>query len=268
MNVSDARTWLFVPGDKPERFSKAFSSGADMVIADLEDAVAPEGKPAARENVVRALAGGLPIAVRVNGDDVEFHRDVEAFQRTASQPVAIIVSKSEGAARLKSLRLTFTGPLIPLIETARGLSNIAEIAACSNVARVAFGAVDYCLDIGSERSREALAFPRTTLVIASRVAEIAAPIDTPTLEYGDLAMVEEDAREARRAGMRGKLCIHPAQIRAVERGFAPTEAEILRANTVLAASASEGAGSMGSQMIDRPVFEWARQVLQESQATR
>ncbi|MCU1476776.1 MAG: citrate lyase [Subtercola sp.] len=263
-SLAAARTWLFVPGDRPDRFAKAVNSGADVVIADLEDAVAPLAKPAARRDVVAALNNGVGLAVRLNAPGTAaFEADLDALAAARRPPRAVIVSHSEDAASLGTVAERLGVPIVALIESARGLVACSELAAVPGVVRFAFGAVDYSLDIGARPDDDVLAYAQSRLVAVSRAAALAAPIDTPSLAIGDTEAVVVSARRARRFGMGGKLCIHPAQVNVVEQAFRPTGAEVARARSLLAAASDDGAAAFDGEMIDRPVLERARQIVAE-----
>lgn len=284
--IEDVVTALFVPGDRPERFAKAAAAGADLVIVDLEDAVAPEVKAAARQNVQRALSGSdggsdssgdgeaaLRGAVRINAlGSAESAADAElldalistdAESGTAARLAAVLVPKADDAEALSALAARVPGvPLVPLIESARGLAVVAEIAAVPGVARIAFGGLDYAQDIAAAPTAETLLLPRSTLVLASRVAGIAAPLDTPEPEFRDPEPAETAARTVAALGFGGKLCIHPAQVPAVARGFAPTPAQLDWARAVVEGAATGGAAyAAAGQMVDPPVLARARALL-------
>ena len=262
MELAQACTWLFVPGDRPERFSKAAVSGADVVIVDLEDAVDHERKAFARRATVEALEGGARFAVRVNAPGTtDLADDLAGLAATSARPLAVIVAKAEEAGDLSRITELLDCPVIPLVESAKGLMAARLLASATSVVRLAFGAVDYSLDISATADDHTLAYARSYLVAASRAAGIAAPLDTPSLHISDTDAVADAARLAKRFGMGGKLCIHPAQVAVVAKAFAPTAAEIEQARGVLAAASDDGAASYQGQMIDRPVLERARQLL-------
>ncbi|GAA3007791.1 HpcH/HpaI aldolase/citrate lyase family protein [Microbacterium aurantiacum] len=264
-DVITARTWLFVPGDRPERYAKALASGADMVIIDLEDAVAPSEKDRARYEASTAISRGGSFAVRVGatpGEDGE--RDVEALRAAGARPRAIVVAKAEDPAALDHVGRTLGAPVIALIESARGLEAASEIAAASSVARLALGAVDLSLDLDSVPDEDVLAPVRSRLVVASRAARLAGPLDSPSLDIAALERVGAAASTARRVGMGGMLCIHPAQVPVVATAFLPSEAEVSRARAILDAAAHDGAAQIDGQMIDLPVLERARRVLADA----
>ena len=256
--VATVQAPLFVPATRPERFAKAAASGADAVILDLEDGVAVADKDSARA-ALHCDFTRLEVILRINGRGTPWHdADVEALRRL---PVAaVMLPKSEDPAAVAALAAALDRrPLIALIESARGLANARAIAALDGVERLAFGSIDFCADMGCAHSREALLPIRSELVLASRLARIAAPLDGVTVQLDDPAATRADAAHARELGMGGKLCIHPGQIGEVVRAFAPTEAEIEWARRVLAAG--DGVFSVDGQMVDEPVRLRARAIL-------
>lgn len=270
--VATAVTALFVPGDRPERFAKAASSGADVVIIDLEDAVAEQDRESARRSILDHLAGpgqSLRAVIRINAlGSAEASRDLtlvrELCQHSNSALIGIMIAKAESAESIRKYIAETTAngtsiAIVPLIESAQGLAVVRDIAGIVGVTRLAFGAVDYALDIGADDSHGALDAARSALVLASRLATIAAPLDSPSIEIRDLSVVEDAARRARSYGFGGKLCIHPAQVGAVVTAFLPTEAEIDWAISIVGHGAS--AGQINGQMIDRPVIERAKRIL-------
>jgi citrate lyase subunit beta/citryl-CoA lyase len=250
------RSYLFVPGNRPERFAKAIASGAGAVILDLEDAVPPEGKAAAREAVCQWLRSHAGAAwVRINGAETEFfEEDLRAL--AAVQIRGVLLPKAESPPELEM-------PVIPLIESAAGLWNALQVARGPRVERLAFGSVDFQLDAGIQGEDEALLFARSQLVLVSRIARLAAPIDGVTVQIGDAARLERDVARSRALGFGAKLCIHPNQIELVERGFAPTQDELRWARAVVSAfdRAAGNAVRLEGKLIDLPVVERARRLL-------
>ena len=264
--LADARTFLFVPGNRPERFPKAIGSVADAVIFDLEDAVPSDDHGAALDHVVSALSGDeLRALVRVHPTSDRLHSiELDALLGPALPGLrGLVVAKAADATALGETaeRLGPDRALIPLIESAAGIFHAAGIAGVRGTTRLAFGALDYSLDIGARPDAAALDFARSTIVVASRVALIAAPIDSPPLSITDLATVREGARHARGLGFGGGLAIHPAQLAALRAGFASTADEVAWARAVLAAEGDAGASQTNGQLVDRPVFERARAIL-------
>jgi citrate lyase subunit beta/citryl-CoA lyase len=202
--------------------------------------------------------------VRVNGADTEFFEgDVRAV---ATAPFnGIMLPKVESVHQLHTVAglLDAPAPVIPLIESAVGLWSALQIAQGPQVERLAFGSVDFQLDTGIQGDDDALLFARSQLVVTSRVARIASPIDGVTVQISDTAILERDVVRARALGFGAKLCIHPSQIAAVERGLAASEAELLWAQAVVNAF-NQAAGSavrLDGKLIDLPVVERARRLL-------
>jgi len=255
--VGAVRAPLFVPADRPERFAKAAASGTDAVILDLEDAVAPHAKQAARAALVTDFTD-LPVIVRINAHGTKWH-DADVAAVASLSVAAVILPKAEDAAICEAVAQVLGKPLIALIETARGLANARTIAATTGVERLAFGSIDFCADLACAHLREVLLPARSELVLASRLAGIAAPIDGVTVQLNDLSISRDDAAHARALGMSGKLCIHPKQVPEIKRAFAPTEDEIAWARRVLASG--DGAVSVDGAMVDEPVRIRARTML-------
>jgi len=256
VDLSLIRAPLFVPAHRPDRFAKAAASGADGLILDLEDAV-----PAAEKDAARAALAvdftTLPVLVRVNARGTSWHEaDLRAVK--ALRPAGLILPKAASAQDVAVVRQTTGLPVLALIESAEGLAAARSIAA-GGAARLVFGSIDFCADLGVAHDRDVLLPVRSELVLASRLAGIAAPVDGVTVALDDPAGCEDDARHARRLGMTGKLCIHPRQIDAVLRAFLPSAAEITWAQRVLASG--DGAVSVDGAMVDEPVRIRARAIL-------
>ena len=259
------RSYLFVPGNRPERFDKALASAADAVIVDLEDAVPPDQKDAARRSVSAWLSTARPVVVRINAAETPWHRaDLEVCRRPGV--AAVMVAKVERADALATLGLSV--PLLPLIESAAGFDQLRAIAAVPGVQRLAFGAIDFQLDLNMHAEFDELIFFRSQIVLASRLAGIAPPIDSPSVAIDEATEVERDAQRARRLGFGAKLCIHPRQLEVVNRSFSPSEAEQAWARQVLAIAAASGgaAVALDGKMIDRPVILRAQAILAESRS--
>ncbi|MDQ8030776.1 MAG: CoA ester lyase [Bordetella sp.] len=275
--VARARSLLFVPASRPERFAKALQSGADCVILDLEDAVAPQQKDAARDALVQALAalGSQDLArtlVRINAGDTAWHAsDLQALAPWAARGLCgVVVPKSEAAATLQGVAQAL-GPaaaLVPLVESLAGLDAIDLLARAPQVARLAFGHLDFQLDLGMRCSAEEgeLAPVRLALVAASRRAQLPAPIDGVTADTANRELLLADARRARAFGFRAKLCIHPAQVAPVNESFSPSESEQAWARRVTeGAQAHRGqAFSLDGRMVDLPVIRLAMMTLEQA----
>ncbi len=249
-----ATTFLFVPGDRPDRFGKAVASGADVVILDLEDAVAPSAKEAARASV-RDWLGRDRAMVRINAPGTPWF-DADAAM-VAARGVPVMVPKAETPGVLAGFR-----EVIALVETARGVEAAGELAAVPSVRRLAFGSIDLAAELGvAPEDREPFAYARSRLVIASAAAGLAPPVDGVTTDLRDPSRLAEDVRYARRMGFGGKLCVHPEQVGPVRDGFAPTEAELTWARRVLAAG--DPVSVVDGRMVDKPVLARARHLLGE-----
>ncbi|MBN6033984.1 CoA ester lyase [Amycolatopsis sp. 195334CR] len=260
MTLTTAVSWLFVPATRPERFAKATASGADAVIIDLEDAVAEADKATARE-ALRAhwpADSPVPVVVRVNAAGTPEAAADLALCRELS-PAAVVLPKAESARDV----LAVGGPVLPLIETARGLVNLAEIAAAEPVVRLLFGSIDLALDLGVTDDA-ALDPSRSDLVRWSVVSSLPAPVDGVSTAIRDTEVVTRDATRAKGWGFGGKLCIHPVQVPLVHAAFAPSAAEVDWARRVLAVDL-DGAASLDGEMIDRPVVERARRIVREAE---
>ncbi len=261
-----ARSLLFVPSSRPDRFDKALAAGADAVILDLEDAVAPDDKDRARSAVAAWLAPDRSAVVRINGAGTPWFRDDLAL---CGRPgvSAVMLPKTERAADVAALRAAGAPGVVALLESAAGFAAIDAIAGAAGVLRLAFGSLDIQLDLGMRDAREdELLYFRSRVVLASRLAGLQPPIDSVSTAIDDAEQLREDAQRARRLGFGGKLCIHPRQVEGVNRHFAPTEAERAWARRVLeAADASGGAAvALDGRMIDTPVILRARAILEDA----
>lgn len=268
-----ARSFLFVPAIKPERIAKALDSGADCVIIDLEDAVAEGSKDGARAELARQLPHLTVVqrartVVRVNAIGTRWHEaDVALLRDWAGQGVAVMLPKSEDAGALRdvALKLGDAARIVALIESLAGLDALDLIVRVPQVARLAFGHLDFQLDMGMRASPEEpeLAFARNALVAASRRARLPAPIDGVTTDTGNAERLALDARRARAFGFGGKLCIHPTQVVGVNEALGYSEAEQAWAHRVLAEAARRGgeAFSFNGRMVDLPVIRVAEVIV-------
>jgi citrate lyase subunit beta/citryl-CoA lyase len=260
--VAEARSLLFVPGDRPDRFEKALVSGADGVILDLEDAVAPERKSAARESVRRWLAEHPLSTVRINSrGTVWYDEDVALMARSRA---SVMLPKTESGADVQGLiaDLGSRQPIVALIETALGVQSAQEISQVDGVARTAFGHVDFAGELDVDPSnRNAFLLARSLIVLAARAAGLPGPLDGVTVAIHDTEQLRSDSRHALSLGMAGKLCIHPNQIRVVHDCMAPDDADVRWAERIIATSSDGAAMAVDGQMVDAPVLERARRIL-------
>ncbi|HEY1225805.1 MAG TPA: CoA ester lyase [Ramlibacter sp.] len=259
------RSYLFVPGDRPDRFAKACASGAHAVIVDLEDAVAPEHKASARSALASWLHPDHPVMVRVNASDTAWFREDCAL---AGRPgvAGIMLPKAERLQDIESLRAAGAAVVLPLVETAVGYDQARTLAGAPGVQRLVFGSIDFQLDLGITGDDEALLAFRSGLVLASRLAGIAAPVDGVSTAIDDPAQLAADAGRARRLGFGAKLCIHPKQVQGVNAAFSPSGAEVRWASRVLDAAAKAGGAAVAvdGKMVDRPVLLRAQAILDDA----
>ncbi|MDT5221792.1 MAG: citrate lyase subunit beta / citryl-CoA lyase [Mycobacterium sp.] len=220
-----ARSWLLVNGTHADRFEAAARSRADVVVLDIEDAVAPKDKVSARDNVVRWLSAGNNDWVRINGFGTPWWADDLA--KLAETPVggvmlAMVESVDHVTETAKRLRNV---PIVALVETARGLERITEIAAAKGTFRLAFGIGDFRRDTGFGEDPGTLAYARSRFTIAAKAAGLASAIDGPTIGSNPLKLIEASAVSVE-FGMTGKICLSPDQCAVVNEGLSPSQDEI------------------------------------------
>lgn len=279
---SGLRSFLFAPGNHPRKVEKVFGAGADAVLLDLEDAVAISEKEATRPAVVAAMraprnARGF---VRVNGTDTRWCAD-DVAAVVGPWLDGLVLPKAESAAQIRELSAMIAAAerragmvegaleLMPIIETAAGVEAAGEVASADpRVRRLALGGADYTSDLDLEWTIDEREFDyaRARLAHGSRIAGIEPPVDTVVVQVRDLERFRQSARNGRRMGFAGKLCIHPDQVGACHEVFTPAAADVARARSVVAAfEAAEAAGSasiqLDGQFIDYPIVERARRVL-------
>ena len=266
------RSWLFVPAARPERFAKALASGADAVIVDLEDAVPATQKDDARRHAVSWLTSERTAdavrCVRVNAlRTAAGLRDVLALVDAGAAPDFVVVSKAESADELALLDAILSGPcartrLLPLVETARALEAAVAIAGAPRVAGLVLGGADLAADLGAEMSWEPLLVARARIVQAAAIAGVAA-IDVPHLELADAGGLRDETERVRRLGFTGKLAIHPDQVATIHAAYAPSDADVERAQRITAAVEAAGGGVVvvDGRMVDAPVVRAAARTL-------
>jgi len=261
--AATARTLLFVPGNRPERFAKAAATATDLVIVDIEDAVPQDAKASARDSVVQWLSADGRCAVRVNGTrSVHYQQDVTALAGLPGLQ-AVVVPMADDPAALESLhqRLGRGVEIVALIETALGVVQAVPLASAAGVTRLAFGHLDFAADIDSSIEDEAMLMARSTLVVASRAAGLPGPVDGVTTTLDDPSRSGADAARARSLGFTDKLCIHPSQVEAVNAAFSPGAEEIAWALNIVKVSPAGGVLRVDGQMVDAPVILRAHRVL-------
>lgn len=263
-------TYLFVPGDRPDRFEKALASRAGAVIIDLEDAVAPAQKAAARASFVAwyrtATFAPERVLLRINDEGTPwFEHDIAVIADTAVR--GVVLPKTESAAHIERLGsvLPPDGFVVALVETAKGIVQVDELAHARYLQRIAFGTLDYALDLDLGGDERGLLYPACRIALASRAAGIAAPIAGVTPDIGADSRLLADLAFARACGFGAKLCIHPKQVDTVEAALRPGEAEIDWAKRVVAATESgQGAIQIDGRMVDRPVIAKAMRILAQA----
>jgi citrate lyase subunit beta / citryl-CoA lyase len=282
-------TYLFVPGNRPERFAKALASGADRVIIDLEDAVAPEGKAIARVAIAGWMADAVSTAeerskvvIRINDAATPWHAD-DLLLAHSVQALCVMLPKCESASQVAQVlaQLAAGATVLALVETARGMVALHDIATAHGVARLAFGSLDYMVDLdipslrgdvdvggsvaGNGVSNFALDFAATQIAIASRAAGLPSPVAGVTPEL-DAARVTADMAHARTLGFGAKMCIHPSQVAAVRAALLPSAQELAWAQRVLQAWNESGGGAIqvDGKMVDRPVVLKAERIVANS----
>ncbi len=262
-----ARSWLFVPATRPDRFAKAAASGADRVILDLEDAVAPEEKVDARRGLMTAtIPRDVPVYVRVNSALTPWFEEDLGVARTLAIR-GVLLPKADSAAHVERA-LAAIAPeqvVVPIIETAAGLWNVLDVARCPRVERLVFGALDFTLDTGIHDADGAFDAVRSRIVVASKVAGIAPPVDLVTLAIDDQDLLRRHAGRSRSFGFGGKLCIHPKQIPITNDAFRPSDEEVAWARAILdelATRPRDAVFSHNGELVDRPVIERAKQVIE------
>ncbi|MEF9894675.1 MAG: CoA ester lyase [Clostridia bacterium] len=282
------RSMLFVPGNSPSMLQNADIHRADAIILDLEDAVAPDQKDAARLLVKRAVTTlgykGVQLIVRVNPIDTEYCAD-DLKMSVPLKPVMIMPTKVDSPDTVRKMdamlfalerenQLPAGGiGLIPLLETASGIERAYEIAsACPRVKAIFLGAEDLTSDLRAARTKPGaeIAYSRGRVVIAARAAGVDV-YDTPFTDVSDDVGLEADAQLARGLGFSGKAVISPRHVRTVNRVFSPSQAEIDYALEVLevieeAKRAGKGAISLRGKMIDKPIVDRAKYVLELASA--
>ena len=254
-------TYLFVPGDRPERFDKAANAGAGAIVLDLEDAVLPDAKPRARDAIGEWLSGhgehASRVVVRINDE-----ADLPFVARARVQTV--MLPKAESAAAVRNVVLA-GAKVIALIETARGVRAMDEIAEAQGVVRLAFGTIDYAVDIDVAGDERALLYPASRMVIASRCAGLPAPVAGVTPAIDDEAQLRRDVAWERSVGFGAKLVIHPRQVGVVHEAMRPSDEEVAWARRVVAATqAAQGAVQVDGRMVDKPVIRKAQAILERT----
>lgn len=269
MSSVTVRTALFVPASRPERINKALASGADRVIVDLEDAVEETAKEQARENLNQFLSDHpqAKVLVRVNAPNHwAFSADLALCNRHAGV-TGILLPKTETVKQIDHAHSTGKA-ILPIIESAIGLTALPQLAATAGVERLSFGSLDLGLDLNmradSKAAAQVLSYARYAVILHSRAAGLSAPLDGVYPNIQDADGLYDQVQFARDMGFGGALCIHPSQVPVIHRAMRPSAAELDWARRVVA-RADSGAGvfTIDGQMVDAPVILRARATLQQ-----
>jgi (S)-citramalyl-CoA lyase len=265
-----ANSLIFVPGSRPDRFAKAHAAGAGLTVIDLEDAVAPSDKTAAREAALTQIANGESgWAIRCNGVATAAGiADLAAFVAADVLPPVLLVPMVESAVELEIVAKALGArcpELIPLIETPKGLRHALDIASAPQVSAVMFGGADFAGELGVELAWEPLLAARSALLLACAEAKVPV-IDVPWIALDDMAGLAAECAQARALGFSAKAAIHPAQVSAIEAAFAPSAAEVAEAEEAIAAyfAAGEQAIRFKGRMLEAPVVKRYRAILARS----
>jgi citrate lyase subunit beta/citryl-CoA lyase len=270
LSCANARSLLFVPGNRPERFEKAVRSGADAVILDLEDSVPIADKELAREAIEREWPQlqslGIPLLVRINPCGTDLGESDLAWLTRLPGLAAAMVPKAESALALGQVHEQLgRAALLPIIESAAGFAALPLLAAAPGVLRLVVGHIDFLADTGLQCDEEQseLMPLRFAIAMATRVSRLAPAVDGVTVQMGDDALLRNDIHRALRFGFAGKLCIHPRQVAGVHEAFAPTDQELLWARRVIAADQASGgaATQLDGRIVDLPVVLQAQRTL-------
>ena len=262
------RSALFVPATRPERFSKALAAGADAVIIDLEDAVEHDLKDQAREHL-RDFASANPQAsfwVRINGATTSWFNADLAICGAHQNITAVLLPKAESALQIQQVAQS-AKTVLPIVESARGVLALEQMAAQQGVGRLSFGSLDLMLELGTAPDTVGAALLlnhiRCQILLHSAANELAAPLDGVYPNFSDHDGLSQLAAQVRDMGFGGMLCIHPAQVAAIHAAFAPTTADSAWAKRIIEVADATGSSAfqVDGKMVDAPVIERARQIL-------
>jgi (S)-citramalyl-CoA lyase len=271
-----ARSWLFTPATRPERFPNAAAAGADVLIVDLEDSVAPADKERARATAMDfvprmtwragAAAASVTCALRVNAlDSVPGLADMQALLAGEADPNYLVVPKVDTAGHVQILDRLLTGAgkqarLIAQIETAQGLAQAEAIAVSTpRLAGLMFGTADMAADLGADLAWNSLLFARSRLVAAAALRGLLA-IDAPFFAIKDVPRLVQETAHAVALGFSGKCAIHPDQVGVINAALVPSGSEISHARAVLQEN-TKGVGVVNGSMVDEALARRARRVL-------
>ncbi|MYB03949.1 MAG: CoA ester lyase [Acidimicrobiaceae bacterium] len=257
------RSYLYVPADRPEMLAKAGERGADALIVDLEDAVAPSRKVEARRILADFLPGPIETWVRVNSHPDQLAEDAAV----AGGAAGIVLAKAEPETLSRAVSLTSL-PIMPLVETAAGLQAASELASADGVERLAVGEADLSAELGVTLGDDEveLLYARSQLVVASAAAGIDAPSGPVFTDFRDSDGLRRSTEALVRLGFGSRPAIHPAQVQVINEVFTPTEEQVSDAREMIegfeaAVAAGAGVAAADGVMIDEAVVRQARRVL-------
>lgn len=271
--IHSLRSWLFTPATKPDRFARAAEAGADALIIDLEDAVAPSAKREARATALKYLAtlaaDQLPRALRINSPETKSGvDDLQGLLSSAAEPDYVIVPKCDSSALVRLVGSLLQeakkcAGIIALIESARAVEMLNEIAGGEvRPAAFIFGAADMAADLGAETAWEPLLWVRSRIVVAGARAGIAV-FDSPYFDIADATGLKRETKASVSLGFHGKCAIHPAQIATINEVLTPTAQQVAKARAILQV-ARQGAGTVDGEMVDEAVARKSRLLLERA----
>lgn len=276
-SVRSLKSWLFTPGTKADHFEKAAQVGADALIIDLEDAVAPSAKKEARGTALHYLESlasdhPLPCALRINAPITSVGlEDLYFVLSSSAQPDYIVLPKCDSTAEIRfvSTLLREAGKsteVIALIETAKAVAALGEMTSAEiKPAALLFGAADMAADLGAETAWEPLLWTRSRIVQSAAAAGIAI-VDSPYFDIKDAKGLKQETKASADLGFHAKCAIHPAQVGVINEVLTPTAEEIAKARQILIVN-RQGVGSVDHQMVDEAVARKARLVLERAGIT-
>jgi citrate lyase beta subunit len=275
--MSARRCLLFVPGSRPERFTKALDAAADMICIDLEDAVAANEKDAARASVVQFLNGLnrdeiiSEITVRINhSQSSEGLADLHALKAATQLPDLLMLPKVSDPAEISIVEEILGDrcpPLVALLETALGVERAFEIASSPKLAMLMFGGADYMAELGGRMTWESMLYARSRIAAAAASAHLQA-IDVPFLDIRDEAALIDETDRVAAIGFACKSAIHPGQVEAIQTALTPSREAVERAQKVLQAFADSphAAIQVDGKLVDKPILLSARRILIAAEA--
>jgi citrate lyase subunit beta / citryl-CoA lyase len=264
------RSLLFVPASRPDMVAKVPRWRPDVVVVDLEDAVAASDKDSARAGGVaaaEAVADHGTVLVRVNPRGSQWFAD-DLAAVAGSGVHGVVLPKYESLADAEAVRAALPGTSVLLVglETARGVAGCRGLLDGAHVDAAYFGAEDYIVDVGGSRTAQGteVLYARSQVLLAAHLGGVAA-IDQAVVEIGDDARFVADAEAGRAIGYGGKICVHPRQVELAHTVFAPSPADVDHARAVLRMAERSGVGLVDGRMTDEVHVRWARKVLERAQ---